>query len=97
MTNNVNEALATSQTDGEDDENYDEEEEEDDGSEEWQDDDHGMDGTGPSPSSRPDGSIEISRLLDPALAIYQDEDDDEDPDDLSDPLYRFDYETKKKV
>lgn len=33
--------------------------------------------------------IEISKLLDPAFAIYQDEDAEEDPDAMADPIYRL--------
>ena len=80
MSNNLSDALGGEESEDEtDDEDV------------WEED-NGMaaESSAAAPSASTNGgATELSKLLDPAYAIYQDEDDEEDPDALADPLYRL--------
>eukprot|EP00094_Tigriopus_californicus_P002531 TCALIF_02446-PA protein Name:"Similar to Ipo9 Importin-9 (Mus musculus)" AED:0.08 eAED:0.08 QI:0/0.33/0.2/0.9/1/1/10/0/889 len=66
-------------------------EEEDTDEEDWEDEEgSGMTtGAGPSSSSKQEKCTDLSKLLDPEFNIYEDEDDEEDPDAKADPIYRM--------
>ena len=83
FSNNLNEALASSQDDDEPTDDEWEDEEEDEGL--------GMDNSSADQglTGKTSNELMISQIVDSAFSTYQDDDDEEDPDAMADPIYNL--------